>query len=327
MKAPFSTYLTRQAEPLKKLIRLLSEDFDYVSVLATDSPGFAISLSPHTKSIATETIMTERGNVVRVRKDGLYSEYAFQLPSGTKEAGDSLSSDASSSSGEGADPTALAATLTEALNRQLAVLKATRTQVYETEILPDEPAELFAEMETALLPEEAPMDKIVAMLQKACDSGTALSKEVIDCRIRAQSTHVNKMFLSVHRDLRQSYVYSEISVLPIVSRNGRTEMAFRGLSDRRGPELFDEIPGKIKEYVEDTLKMLDASRVVPGEYDIITTPEVSGLIAHEAFGHGVEMDMFVKDRALGASYIGERVGSDLVTMHEGALHRCGKLCF
>ena len=74
-------------------------------------------------------------------------------------------------------------------------------------------------METALLPEEAPMDKIVAMLQKACDSGMALSKEVIDCRIRAQSTHVNKMFLSVHRDLRQSYVYSEISVLPIVSRN------------------------------------------------------------------------------------------------------------
>ena len=40
MKAPFSTYLTRQADVLKKLIRLLSEDFDYVSVLATDSPGF-----------------------------------------------------------------------------------------------------------------------------------------------------------------------------------------------------------------------------------------------------------------------------------------------
>jgi len=30
------------------------------------------------------------------------------------------------------------------------------------------------------------------------------------------------------------------------------------------------------------------------------------------------MDMFVKGRALGAEYIGKRVGSDLVTMHEGA---------
>ena len=34
----------------------------------------------------------------------------------------------------------------------------------------------------------------------------------------------------------------------------------------------------------------------PGEYEIITSPEVTGLIAHEAFGHGVEMDMFVKNR-------------------------------
>jgi TldD protein len=65
--------------------------------------------------------------------------------------------------------------------------------------------------------------------------------------------------------------------------------------------------------------MLDAERIVPGEYEIICSPEVSGLIAHEAFGHGVEMDMFVKDRALGAEYIDKRVGSDLVTMHEGAL--------
>ena len=62
-----------------------------------------------------------------------------------------------------------------------------------------------------------------------------------------------------------------------------------------------------------------AQRVEPGEYEVITTPEVSGLIAHEAFGHGVEMDMFVKGRALGAEYIGKRVGSDMVTMHEGAL--------
>nr|MCR4668430.1 TldD/PmbA family protein [Clostridia bacterium] len=38
----------------------------------------------------------------------------------------------------------------------------------------------------------------------------------------------------------------------------------------------------------------------------------------EAFGHGVEMDMFVKKRALGEQHVGKRVGSDLVTMHEGA---------
>jgi TldD protein len=65
--------------------------------------------------------------------------------------------------------------------------------------------------------------------------------------------------------------------------------------------------------------ILHANPIQPGEYDIIASPEVSGLIAHEAFGHGVEMDQFVKGRALGAEYINKRVGSDQCTMHEGAL--------
>ena len=42
------------------------------------------------------------------------------------------------------------------------------------------------------------------------------------------------------------------------------------------------------------------------------------MIVHEAFGHGVEMDMFVKKRALAEKYIGEYVASPLVTMHDGA---------
>jgi TldD protein len=42
------------------------------------------------------------------------------------------------------------------------------------------------------------------------------------------------------------------------------------------------------------------------------------LIAHEAFGHGVEMDMFVKNRAKAVEYLKKPVASELVTMHDGA---------
>ena len=38
----------------------------------------------------------------------------------------------------------------------------------------------------------------------------------------------------------------------------------------------------------------------------------------EAFGHGVEMDMFVKNRAKAINYVGKRVASDLVNMYDGA---------
>ena len=49
------------------------------------------------------------------------------------------------------------------------------------------------------------------------------------------------------------------------------------------------------------------SEHTPGEYDCICTPEATGMIVHEAFGHGVEMDMFVKKRALAEQFVGKQV--------------------
>ena len=44
VKAPFSPYLDAIAPGLKKLVALLGEDFDYVSVLSTDSAGFSAAV-------------------------------------------------------------------------------------------------------------------------------------------------------------------------------------------------------------------------------------------------------------------------------------------
>ena len=299
MKATFSPYLKSIAPGIKELIAELAKSYDYVSVLSTDSRGFNLTVSQRVKAIEGSTLTTERGNVVRVYKDGLYSEYSFNLfdPENAKE-------------------TATAAK--KALDAQLAVLKATGSEIYETGKLSDEPQELFVEMETTDLPEDADLSALVDKLQKFCDEGVESSEEIFDVNIRASSTHICKMFLTSNRDLRQSYVISDGAVTAIGARGAKSSFGYDGISDREGPALFDKMREVVKgacKYLGDSL---DAESIVPGEYDIITAPEVSGLIAHEAFGHGVEMDMFVKNRALGAQYVGKRVGSDLVTMHEGA---------
>lgn len=51
---------------------------------------------------------------------------------------------------------------------------------------------------------------------------------------------------------------------------------------------------------------------------MITDSSITGLIAHEAFGHGVEMDQFVKDRALAKNCVGQYVASPIANMHDGA---------
>ena len=74
MQAPFSNYLTSIADGMKQLIAILQEEYDYVSVLSTDSPGFAMRFTTRDTVVSESTMTTERGNVVRVRKDGLYRE-------------------------------------------------------------------------------------------------------------------------------------------------------------------------------------------------------------------------------------------------------------
>ena len=300
MKAAFSGYLNSIAPAVKELIRLLGDHYDYVSVLSTDSVGFSAMISQRAKSVSNSTMFTERGNVVRVQKNGLYSEYAFN-------------------GFDTGNVSALAEEIREALNAQLDLLAQTGAEIYATDVLPDEPAQVFAEMETGTMPEDTDLQKLVEELSAISDEAVHSCEIAVDCMVRGQSTHVSKMFLTKNRDMRQSYVYSEGMVAPIVMKGGKNEMSYASVSGRRGPELFAGLRDKLAEAIRAAEEVIDAEPIVPGEYEIITSPEVSGLIAHEAFGHGVEMDMFVKNRALGKEYIGKRVGSDLVTMHEGAL--------
>ena len=299
MKAPFSPYLDAIAPGMKTLVAALKGKYDYVSVLCTDSVGFAASISQRAKAVNHSTMMTERGNVIRVCRDGLYSEYAFNRF-------------------DPAAPEKTAAEAEQALEAQFALLKETASDVYRTAALPDEPCVLREEMETGTLPEETDLAALVEKLSAMSARGVAASEFALDCRLSAQSTHVCKMFLTPNRDMRQSYVYSEGVILPIVAKDGHVEYGYEGVSGREGPEIFDRLSDKVETIMKSAEELLSADRIEPGEYEVIVSPEVSGLIAHEAFGHGVEMDMFVKNRALGADYIGKRVGSDLVTMHEGA---------
>ena len=300
MKALFSPYLNGLRGGLKALIGRLEADWDYVSALATDSKGLAVRISQHARSVSSETMTTERGIVIRVQKGGAVSEYAFNRfdPDDVENA---------------------AARIEGELGRQEDLLKELGVTRYPTPDIPDEPCELFVEKEARILPEDADVKAVVTRLGALSDRAASSSGEVIEAMCNGQSTHVNKMFLSPHRDMRQSYVYSEGSAVIVAMREGRNQMGYESVSGMGGLELLDGLDAAAERAGRTAFELLDAERIVPGEYEVITSPEVSGLIAHEAFGHGVEMDMFVKNRALGKEYIGKRVGSDMCTMHEGAL--------
>lgn len=69
--------------------------------------------------------------------------------------------------------------------------------------------------------------------------------------------------------------------------------------------------------VRDGPRILGAPRLPdPGEHECILDGAFAGLFAHEAFGHGTEQDLFLKDRAQGAEWLGKAVASPLVDMYD-----------
>lgn len=300
MKVPFSSFLDSQIQALKDLLAQLEKEYRYVSILSSDSKGLNVSVRKRATQITTDTLASERGIVIRVLIGNQYAEYAFN--------NDDLK-----------DVPSLFQKIKASFQAQTHLLKELQIEAYPTGILPDEPCQLFVEKETGELLENVDTKKMVEELESIGKKLVKDHDEIIEYIISDRSTHVSKVFLSKNRDLRQSYQYSEAYLVSVVQKDGRIEQAMQSTSGLKGPEIIGELEAFIPTVQQVGQDLLNAERIVPGEYDVITSPEITGLIAHEAFGHGVEMDMFVKDRAIGKEYLGKRVGSDLVSMHEGAL--------
>ena len=78
---------------------------------------------------------------------------------------------------------------------------------------------------------------------------------------------------------------------------------------------------RLKATYDDLMVLFESGNIEPGEYDVICPPETTGIIAHESFGHGVEMDMFVKNRSIAQKHLGDKVASDLLVMYDGPQHQ------
>jgi len=109
-----------------------------------------------------------------------------------------------------------------------------------------------------------------------------------------------------------------LALILFVSDGQQQRYDYFGRGGTGGLEVIEVPPEDLAEMAETAVGLLAARPVPAGVYDIVADPSVSGTIAHEAFGHGVETDMFLKERARAAHYVGQKVGSELVNIVDDA---------
>ena len=284
-------FLASRKPACKELVKILGERFSYVSVLGCDVTTKAVVVNRRTSRVETDADC-DRGFTVKMTDGRAFYEYSL----------DDISGD-------------IPALANAVINEARATAALENLAIYSAPIA-DEPLTQSFERESDF----AKFDD--ETLLKSCsaikDDLLSKSENILNATVVLRVLDVNKTFISTKRDLEQAYTWVNGFMLVNYREGDKMVSAREGECSHLMGEVLKGLPKKVDKLVNKAQKLINAKPVTPGVYDVITDPSVTGLLAHEAFGHGVEMDMFVKDRALAKHCVGKYVASPICNMRDGA---------
>ena len=288
---PFSEFLNSRRDDCKALVAELSKTFPYASILGSDVKSSMIGADRNMSSVG-EGSMSECGFVIKMHDGRAFYEYSLDDVSG--------------------DKVALAKKITESVR----VASALQSREITVKSPADEALVKSFERECDF--DSYSDEYLLDFAKNTCKSILDADEHIVNAIVRMLPFTVSKLFITKNRELDQFYSWVNVMAVAIYNSGEKMVMAREGTYSNLMKEALEGIPERIPALVEKVKKLAGAKPIVPGVYDVITDPSISGLIAHEAFGHGVEMDQFVKDRALAKNFVGEYVASPICNMHDGA---------
>lgn len=132
--------------------------------------------------------------------------------------------------------------------------------------------------------------------------------------VSTNESRVHRIFVDRERQLRNRTTQVNHGAFMFGMDQGRSGSGFMRHVQQGGYEKARFSEAEIQKLRDEVVMMFGAERVPPGEYDVVFAPAVTGLLAHESFGHGVEMDQFVKERAKARLFLGRPVASNIVSL-------------
>lgn len=276
-------FLKSRIQDAKNLVQNLSDTYAYVSVLGNYVKNKQIVVTSQQSTM--DDLDSECGFVIKVYKDGKYSEYSCD---------DIRDIDVND--------------IKDALQLQ---------STYDASIpcLQEKKHEESFVREDSDVVEDATIFK---QLEAIKNYAHQKDERVINVGVVYKKRETSKIFVSTNKCLDQKYDWCNAMFQVFVREGDNIQMNYTSEGEVNTKQVLQDLEEKKDGVIDIALKLLHAKSIQPGTYDIITDSSITGLIAHEAFGHGVEMDMFVKNRAKAKDYVGKKVASEVVNMFDGA---------
>jgi TldD protein len=104
-------------------------------------------------------------------------------------------------------------------------------------------------------------------------------------------------------------------------KGGDTQSGSSARSNRRGIDWYDEerLKQLCTQAIDRTMIRFDARRPKGGEMPVVLAAGASGILLHEAVGHGMEADSNRKGLSIFATMLGKKVAEDCVTVVDSGL--------
>lgn len=156
-----------------------------------------------------------------------------------------------------------------------------------------------------------PIVRKVAAMAKAGD--TAIDKVSVFWSDSDEHVMIADLHGNVIVDRRPM---NQVSVSVTARKGGKTQANGSSIAARRGLEALTDarLEQVARQAVDRTMVLFDARKPAAGEMPVVLAAGASGILLHEAIGHGMEADFNRKNVSIYADMIGKKVAPDFVTI-------------
>ncbi len=109
---------------------------------------------------------------------------------------------------------------------------------------------------------------------------------------------------------------SRLWVTVTATKDGQSQTNSSNLAGRRGLDFYSDERLQLvaKQAVDRTMVLFDAKRPKAGEWPVVLAAGASGILLHEAIGHGMEADFNRKGTSIYSTMIGKEIAPSFVTI-------------
>ncbi len=165
--------------------------------------------------------------------------------------------------------------------------------------------------------EDVSINKKIPLLQSLNDQVFSLDDRIVKTNVFFGDNTSYILFANSEGVIACDYQpMSQVSVSCVAEQNGQVEQNGFNISGRNDIELFTQsnLDRVAKEAVQGTVLLFDAVAPRAGQMPVVLGAGSSGILLHEAIGHGMEADFNRREESIFSDKIGKRVAEPFVNI-------------